>query len=155
MYTNVYFPVRCGVCRRRSWKSSSYSSQGRAPYLGTLYVYTDHRVTDLGRGGSFALDGWVYQDVRLDMSFERATRLDGKSHELRKIEAVRLGEIKPKRTQAEKFLFQAASAAGISGRPVGSELRARCPKRHRINEHRMHVEAAVLRSRAGDTLYFG
>ena len=155
MYTNVYFPVRCGLCRSRSWKSSNYSAQGRAPYIGTLHVYADGRVSDLGGTGSFALDGWVYQDAQIDMSFERATRLDGMSHERQEIEAMRLGEPKPQRTQAEEFLFQAASAAGISGRPVGSEVRARCPRGHRINEDRKQVEDAVLRSRAGDTLYFG
>ena len=139
--------VRCGVCRRNSWRSD-VQHQGKAALVGRLHIYHDNPIQGFDR---IQVNGFEINDG-FYASYESFFRMDGYGFQRAVNEAQREGKPKPHRTVPEDFRTSRGLGVNLPGPLVGRALHDRCPRDHRIDVRRSSLRKAVSNSNS-DVLY--
>ena len=127
--------VRCGVCRRNSWRSD-VQHQGKAALVGRLHIYHDNPIQGFDR---IQVNGFEINDG-FYASYESFFRMDGYGFQRAVNEAQREGKPKPHRTVPEDFRTS-RGLGGQSARTAGRQGTSR-PLPPRSSHRRAKVLAS-------------
>lgn len=125
--------------------------RGLSPIVGRIHVYSDNRLQALYPEFAITINGEPYADDGFYASFESMLKIDSSSHRRETAWAESQGHSPPSRNRPEEFLW--GPGIDIKGRWIGSQLRGRCPERHRINVNREDLRQTIERANPGQTLF--
>jgi hypothetical protein len=148
----MVFEIRCASCRSESWFAANERDQGKAAFLGNLYVYADNPTEGLGEL-SGVVGTWRYGHDGFYASFDEFFRADGYQHQRSIREASRTLADEPSRMKSLKVRSAPSSQIPPGRPPFGALLKARCSRGHVIRVTRDRLKSMIASAGTGRTLH--